>query len=119
MDLYLYFLSFRLLLLVVISAYWHGIHPGYYIAFISFAMYIIAENSITTALKPYLNIQRQQYFDWISWFCAMRYLEYMALPFHYLETDKIFVIYKSIYFYGHIFVFIIIVLSMIIPKAKK
>ena len=50
-------------LLLFVSAFWHGVHPGYYLTFLSVPLVVMAETGMISLLKPYLNEKQSYWLD--------------------------------------------------------
>ena len=105
-------------LLLFVSAFWHGVHPGYYLTFMSVPLVVIAETRMSKAIKPYLNERFYYYWDWVTWFCLYRSFEYLGVGFMLLKLDAIWKVWTRMYFVGHIFIVLFILLPLVIPKKK-
>lgn len=108
----------RMFLLLFVSAYWHGVHPGYYLTFMSVPLVVIAETRMIKAIKPYLNSTQSYWLDWITWFCLYRSFEYTGIGFMLLKLDFILKVWLKMYFIGHLFIFAFILLPVFIPRKK-
>ena len=86
---------------MAVSAYWHGIHPGYYMTFLSVPFYLAAEDSLvskeSSTPDKSSSIQR-----WICWFIRMRSNEYLGVGFLFLGFKETLRYWTSVYFYGHV-----------------
>ncbi|CAD5119004.1 DgyrCDS7659 [Dimorphilus gyrociliatus] len=49
-----------------VSAFWHGIHPGYYLSFLTIPPNLLSENIMRKALR---SKKTERIFDWLCWFC--------------------------------------------------
>ena len=101
-----------------VSAFWHGVHPGYYLTFMSVPFVVIAETRMSKTIKPYLNGRLTYWWDWVTWFCLYRSFEYLGVGFMLLKLDAIWRVWKRMYFVGHIFIVLFIVLPVVIPRKK-
>lgn len=75
------------------SAALHGINPCYLIFFLSFAMYSKPVSFVNTLLKYKILRQIQMLF----------FVSYFSIPFYLLDVSELFKVWKSVYFYGHIY----------------
>lgn len=94
-----------------VSAFWHGIHPGYYLSFLTIPPNLLAENIVKRALR---SEKTSTTFDWICWFCKMRSFDYMNMGFCLLTFQSTVTYWKSIYFCGHLFIIFFIIFGTII-----
>jgi len=106
-------------ILLIVSAYWHGIHVGYYITFATFALYTIAEASFLKTVEPILNKTQCYWLNIITWFLASRFLEYSVLGFAFLEWEPVYIVYRHLYFYLHILTAVVMVATVVISKHLR
>ena len=105
--------------MMFISAFWHGVHPGYYVTFMSVPLMIFSDRQLSVMVKPYLRSERQMYyFEWVRWFLLYRIYEYLSVGFIMLKLDVVWSVFKQNYFIGHIIMVIISILPFILPKKK-
>eukprot|EP00794_Sanderia_malayensis_P009066 gene9066-10034_t len=110
--------AMRMTIVLFVSAFWHGVHPGYYVTFMSVPLLALADGGMRRAIAPYLNERQRYVYDWINWFLLYRMMEYLGVGFMMLKIDVIWKIFKSVYFAGHVFLVVLIVVAALIPKKK-
>ena len=103
-------------IVLFVSAFWHGIHPGYYVTFMSVPLLVLADTRMKNAVKPHLTTKQKYIYDWLHWFFLFRAFEYLGVGFMMLKLDLIWSVYKSLYFIGHIFLFFFLMVPFFIPK---
>ena len=105
-----------------VSAFWHGIHPGYYLSFLTVPPILMAEEAMTRAFRKGTSEKQQKLFDFGCWFFKMRGFDYMCMGFLLLSYKSTVTYWKSIYFLGHIVVVIFLIIGNAIvllrPKTK-
>lgn len=109
---------------MIISAYWHGVHPGWYATFLSAPLLLLAEDSMRRGVRDRLSGHLPcRIYDYISAFFTMRMFEYYAVGAHFLVYSDIARYWSSIYYIGHIVLVLLIVIGEILcrlaPKAPK
>ncbi|XP_067951628.1 lysophospholipid acyltransferase 7-like isoform X2 [Watersipora subatra] len=105
----------RSIILMIISAFWHGVHPGWYATFLSAPFLLLAEDSMNRGLKHKLKSRRLcAIYDTISCFLGMRFFEYFVVGAFFLQYNEIYHFWKSLYFYGHILLIAIIFIGQIL-----
>ena len=110
----------RVAITMTVSAFWHGIHPGYYLAFLFVPVNLIAEDVMIAAFRDHRSARQQIIYDWLSWFCKMRSLEYMCMGFLLLTFYDTVRYWGSIYFVGHICLVIFICIGLMFkPRHKR
>ncbi|KAM7420934.1 hypothetical protein PAMA_015237 [Pampus argenteus] len=98
-----------------ISAYWHGLHAGYYLSFLTIPLCIAAESAMEASVRAKLGPRGQNIFDWVHWFLKMRAYDYMCMGFVLLKASDTINYWTSIYFIIHI----IAVCCIIVGRALK
>ncbi|KAK7113240.1 lysophospholipid acyltransferase 7-like [Littorina saxatilis] len=113
---------YRVSITMAVSAFWHGIHPGYYLSFLTVPPILAAEEAMISAFRKDAAPQRQALFDWGCWFFKMRGFDYMCMGFLLLKFGATLRYWHSIYFAGHVvcaaFFVIGTVGKMMRPKKK-
>ncbi|XP_013868147.1 lysophospholipid acyltransferase 7 [Austrofundulus limnaeus] len=100
---------------MLISAYWHGLHAGYYLSFMTIPLCIAAESAMEASVRSKLGPYGQNIFDWIHWFLKMRAYDYMCMGFVLLKASDTIYYWSSIYFIMHI----IAVCCILVGRALK
>ena len=101
---------------MTVSAFWHGVHPGYYLSFLTIPPHRVAEDMMAAAFRGGrsgvtdggLESWRSLIFDWVAWFFKMRSFEYMCMGFLLLGFRETLRYWYSIYFLGHIIIAVFI-----------
>ena len=106
----------RMFTTLFVSAFWHGVAPGYYLTFLCVPLVVIAEVQMEKAIKPYLSPKLCYYYDWLSWFFHYRSMEYLGCGFMLLQLAPCWAAWKSVYFIGHIILLAFIIIPFFIPK---
>ncbi|XP_075696004.1 membrane-bound acylglycerophosphatidylinositol O-acyltransferase MBOAT7 isoform X1 [Rhinoderma darwinii] len=108
---------------MLISAYWHGIHPGYYLSFLTIPLCLASEVAMDVGLRRRLSDSGKLVFDWVHWFLKMRAYDYMCMGFVLLTFSDTVRYWRSIYFAIHVVaVFFLVVgrvLSMTAPRSPR
>ena len=116
--------QFRIATVMSVSAYWHGIAPGFFGAFLTMVFVMMAEDLLANIIKKRLPLSWHNLYDILNWFCKMRAFEYMYMAFALLTFQDTYTYWKATYFWLHISCFIIIPMCFIFkvlfkPKKKK
>lgn len=111
--------NLRMFITLLVSAFWHGVAPGYYLTFLMVPFVVIAEVQMEKAIKPYLSPKLCYCYDWLGWFFHYRSMEYLGCGFMLLQLEPCLAAWKSMYFVGHVVIFAFIVISMLIPKKHS
>ncbi|XP_071953393.1 lysophospholipid acyltransferase 7-like [Antedon mediterranea] len=100
-----------------VSAIWHGVHPGYFLSFLTIPIMLLAEDLMIQAFRTEGN-------SWIyrklNWFVRSRGLDYLAMGFLLLSWKDTIRFWSSVYFIPHIFSVLFIIIGLVFkPKQKK
>ncbi|XP_001378508.1 lysophospholipid acyltransferase 7 [Monodelphis domestica] len=87
---------------MLLSAYWHGIHPGYYLSFLTIPLCLAAEGCLESGLRSRLGPEAQHAWDWVHWFLKMRAYDYMCMGFVLLSLQDTLRYWASVYFCIHL-----------------
>lgn len=104
--------QFRIPAVMAVSAYWHGIDPGFFGAFLTMPFVMAAEDLLASVVKKRLPSNMHSAYDWVNWFAKMRAFEYMYMAFALLTLTDTFRYWKSTYFWLHVISLIIIAICM-------
>jgi lysophospholipid acyltransferase 7 len=108
-----------------VSAYWHGLHPGYYMSMLTCTPGIWAETYMDKGFKQRFMSPKHFYlFDLFTWFCRSRLFDYMSMGFILLDYNTTIRFWSSVYFIGHVHCVVFTILGFLLcqlpkPKAKK
>lgn len=101
-----------------ISAFWHGVYPGYYVTFMTVPLMNLSNALLGSFFKPRLSAKQLYYYDWIIWFFLYRTYEYLSVGFIMLKLDIVWTVFKQNYFIGHIIMALICIVLMLMPRRK-
>ncbi|KTG45808.1 hypothetical protein cypCar_00002355 [Cyprinus carpio] len=104
---------------MLISAYWHGLHAGYYLSFLTIPLCIAAESAMEASVRARLGPAGQNIFDWIHWFLKMRAYDCMCMGFVLLKASDTINYWSSIYFIIHIIAVACIGVGQVMKGGKK
>ena len=103
-----------------VSAFWHGVYPGYYLSLLLVPFVVAAEDSFCKTFRVNLTPAQEKIFDWCNWFIKMRMFDYMCMAFMLLTLEDTIRYWRSIYFIGHILVILFFSIGAIYaPKKHK
>ncbi len=98
-----------------VSAYWHGLHPGYYMSMLTCTPAIWAEQLMDKGFKQRFMSPRFYYlFDFCTWFCRCRLFDYMCMGFILLDYESTVKFWSSIYYIGHVYCVFFIALGYLL-----
>uniref|UniRef100_A0A8C5R0X6 Leukocyte receptor cluster member 4 n=1 Tax=Leptobrachium leishanense TaxID=445787 RepID=A0A8C5R0X6_9ANUR len=105
---------------MLISAYWHGIHPGYYLSFLTIPLCLASEGAMEAGLRRHLSDSGKMIFDWVHWFLKMRAYDYMCMGFVLLTFSDTVRYWHSIYYLVHVLAVILLIVGRILAlKAPR
>jgi len=105
---------------MTVSAFWHGVHAGYYLSFLTIPPSLVAEDLMLAAFRGCGSDRRTaRTFDWLWWFFKMRSFEYMSMSFLLLGFSATLRYWWSIYFIGHVFIVLFILLGHISRRSRR
>lgn len=87
---------------MLLSAYWHGLHPGCYLSFLTIPLCLAAEGRLEAALRWRLGPGGQEAWDWAHWFLKMRAYDYMCMGFVLLSAGDTLRYWASVHFCIHV-----------------
>jgi hypothetical protein len=108
-----------------VSAYWHGIHLGYYMGMVTTTPCILAENVMEAGVRRRIPSKSRfiRVYDACSWFFRTRMFDYMSIGFILKYFNYTWRYWKSVYFIGHIVTLVLYLIGLIAvqirPKGKR
>lgn len=95
------------------SAFWHGFYPGYYMMFLSFALFTITARTVRRRCRPFFQqspISSMSY-DILTTIVANLTTNYCQGPFILLEAESGLLFWKAFYFIPHMVAVFILFLT--------
>ncbi|XP_068125369.1 lysophospholipid acyltransferase 2-like [Hyperolius riggenbachi] len=107
-----------LLATFVLSAAWHGVHPGYYLTFLTAAPVSLAARRVRQNVRPWFQhtVLHRSMYSVITWACTQIMMTYTVAPFILLELGPSLQLYRSFYFSLHI---LPVLLLVVLPQRKR
>ena len=84
---------------MLVSAYWHGLHPGYYLSFLSVPLWLAAESAAERRLGGVLGGPLGRTVQWVL---KMRAYEYLCVGFVLLEGGDTLRCWGAVGWWGHL-----------------
>ncbi|RWS31105.1 Membrane-bound O-acyltransferase domain-containing protein 2-like protein [Leptotrombidium deliense] len=112
---------YRTLATFALSAVWHGFYPGYYMTFLTGAIFTQAARTARRCLRPRFqrSVASQKLYDVLTFIMTRMMIAYLVFPFVLLEFNASLKVYSRLFFYGHIVsLFAIFVLPRILPAPS-
>jgi len=91
----------------VTSAIWHGFYPGYYLFFVSCAIFSLVADMCRAALRHhFLNVDGSPkpikwVYDWAGMISTVLLLDYLTLSFRLLSFEQAIKGWSSVFYFGH------------------
>ena len=109
-----------MLVTMMVSSFWHGVHPGYYLSFLLVPPNQLGEDWMVAAFRDPKPSLKQNVFDWMCWFWKQRSLDYMAMAFLLLGLQETLHYWGSIYYLGHIWIAVFLIIGYLFkPKRRR
>lgn len=112
--------TYPTLLTYGLSAIWHGFYPGYYLTFLSGALFTFASRIVRRHVRNYFMSTKESklLYDILTFIVTHFVLAYITYPFVLLEFWPCIVLYRNIYFCLHLgAIATLIVIPKFIPKG--
>ena len=103
-----------------VSAYWHGVHAGYYLFAVVAFMMIFAEYCLEKCITSlYKDVGEPIWICFLRHFFHWRGFEFAAVPFMFLKFDLTLAVWKKLCFSGFAYMVVIILLSKFLSTVKR
>ncbi|XP_073522369.1 lysophospholipid acyltransferase 2-like isoform X1 [Phyllobates terribilis] len=102
----------------LLSAAWHGVHPGYYFTFLTAVPITLAARKVRLTVRPMFQhtLWSKLIYSLITWLCTQVAMSYTVAPFILLGLGPSFQLYRSLGFCLHI---LPLLLLLILPHKKR
>eukprot|EP00755_Sulcionema_specki_P006466 Sspe_Gene.35538::Locus_17216_Transcript_1_1_Confidence_1.000_Length_1749::g.35538::m.35538 len=110
------------LLVQVISAFWHGFYPGYYLFFVSGTFYTIVGRNARLKIRPLaikMGPAAKRVYDFFGWVGTCGGINCLGVPFIFLKWDVTLQVWKDLYFIPHIAAAAVYVVCLFLPSEKR
>ncbi|XP_006897358.1 PREDICTED: lysophospholipid acyltransferase 7 isoform X2 [Elephantulus edwardii] len=103
---------------MLLSAYWHGLHPGYYVSFLTVPLCLAVELQLESTVRRHLSPSGQKAFDWVQWFLRMRAFDYMCMGFVLLTLHDTLRYWASVYFCIHLLALALLGVGLVLGRRS-
>nr|CAI5866033.1 unnamed protein product [Callosobruchus analis] len=113
--------KYATVLTYVVSAAWHGFYPGYYLTFLSGAIFTFTARVVRRHIRNYFMESKEAklLYDITTFAVTHFVLAYITFPFVLLEFWPCIVLYHSLYWCLHIFaVLALLLIPRFVPKSQ-
>ncbi|BHF69824.1 Lysophospholipid acyltransferase 7 [Sparganum proliferum] len=108
---------FRSFVTMMMSAFWHGVEPGYYLAFLPIPFAMLAEDGIATVVVSFFGSSLPPgTVSLLRWLFKMRIFEYFAMAFLLLDAPSILTYWASLNYVMHILIAVLLFLHLLLFK---
>lgn len=114
--------NYRTVSTYLLSAVWHGFFFGYYLTFLTGALFTLAARTARRSLRHHFQISRfwSKFYDFVTSITTKAILAYTTFPFVTMHLYPGLALYKNLYFFWHVIALAaIIVLPIVLPPPKK
>lgn len=112
--------KYRVIATMAVSAYWHGVHPGYYFCILGPIIYLPLEDLYVKIFRSETaSAQSQRITNAIFWILKFFAFSYMGTAFLLKDVDKIWFYYKSVHHFAYILWAVMYVGCTLLWKQKK
>lgn len=112
--------KYRVIATMAVSAYWHGVHAGYYFCILGPIIYLPLEDLYVKLFKSdTASAKRQQVTSACFWILKFFAFSYMGTAFLLKDVDKIWYYYKSVHHFAYVFWAIAYSTCLVMWKQKK
>jgi len=111
-------------LTMLVSAFWHGMHSGYYLSMLTVPFILMVEDYYVRLIRRRLcNYPKlEKIYDAVGWFLKMQWFAYMGMAFLLLRVTPTLHYWRSIGYLGHCSILALYTLAqfinLILGKAK-
>jgi lysophospholipid acyltransferase 1/2 len=108
---------------MALSAFWHGLYPGYYLTFLTGALVTNAARAVRTRLRPMFlkaptDKKASLFYDVLTWTTTMLFLAYLVGPFQSLNFEDSLQLWRTVNFIPHMLLVAVLVLDALVGKPK-
>eukprot|EP01135_Chromosphaera_perkinsii_P001761 Nk52_evm30s210 gene=Nk52_evmTU30s210 len=114
---------------LLVSSFWHGVKPGYYLFFLCVPVFQLVETRYMSIVVPLLTPKRHDLTDdsplknkirhFFGNMYTMMSFSFIGPAFYVLEIQEIFDIWALLDYYGFVFMGILLVLSIPLPSKRS
>lgn len=109
----------RATLLMFVSSFWHGIHPGIYATLMSSPFLFLAEDGLLKGVRSRLTTDKSRdIYDFVALFFTIRFFEYFSVGFMLNYAGNIYRYYQSLNFFGHFILVGLIIIAQSLAAIK-
>jgi lysophospholipid acyltransferase 7 len=104
---------------LAVSAFWHGVHPGYYFCILGAPFYVPIEDMYNKLFRNEATGLTRRILDVACWISKFFAFSYMGIAFLLLSIDKILYYYSSVYYCGYLLWAVMFGVGTLLSLQKK
>ncbi|GAB0095307.1 lysophospholipid acyltransferase 7 [Sergentomyia squamirostris] len=104
---------------LLVSAYWHGVNPGYYFCIFAAPFYVAIEDICLKRVSKFFPEKNPLWVNVATWFFKFFAFSYMGIAFQLMTFPKIWNFYNSVFHFGYILWALQLVLALGWPMISK
>ena len=113
-----------LLATYVVSAFWHGFWPGYYLFFLSAAVGQVVNRWARSRVRPWFLpgaplAAHKRLYDWAGIAATAGYINHLAVSFVLGTVDKSVAVWRPVYYAGHVLVLVVGAAVLAVRPPRK
>ncbi|KAH7709319.1 MBOAT family protein [Aphelenchoides avenae] len=112
---------YRTVATYVLSAVWHGFSVGYYMTFLTAALFTVAARTVRRCIRPHFQHAKPMrlFYHACTFFTTQIFMSYATFPFVTMHLNPGFTVYRQMYFLPHIIAALAIVLLPKLASARR
>lgn len=106
----------------LVTSFWHGVHPGYYLCFLSTTIYGAMETRVAVLCKPLWEKANKVTYGLlflVGELYRTRAFEYVSVGFILLDVSPTLAVWRADYFYYHIFGIVVLLATFLVPVKRQ
>jgi len=109
----------------IVSSFWHGFYPGYYLFFLTVGVAQEITRMIRSKVRPYFvqddgktPKKRKMIYDFLGFLLTYSFVSYAVIPFMVLKASDTLIAWKALKYYGHAMIAFGLIFALIVPRKK-
>ncbi|VDN34074.1 unnamed protein product [Dibothriocephalus latus] len=104
-----------------VSAFWHGLYPGYYLMFLTFALFVLAARMWRRKVRSRLPSKRYLFLVYHAFTIFLTHIsmDYAQAPFHLLTLNSSIFTWIQFFFVPHIVAVLILSVLSLLSRLRR
>lgn len=111
--------KYRTLATLGVSAFWHGVHSGYYMCMMGAPLYLPIETLWDKLIRQKADGTMRKCIDVVFWVSKFFAFSYLGMAFLLMTIDKIWYYYNSVYHLGYVLWVVMYGVGVVLTKQQK